>query len=270
MVCGLPVSKSPGLPKSGIAPSSAYTGPLRDTVIGMDLIGLLEQSAQGHRFALVLGDYATRYPEAVALRNIYAKSVAGALFRMISRVGIPKEILTDQGMAFLSWRVRKLYELLGIKSVCTSVYHPQTDGKVERFNRTLDKMLEPLLFAVLEVSQASPGFSTFELLYRRQSFGVLDVLREVWEEGPSESKNEIQYVLDLRIKLHTLGQLSMDNLLQVQDKQSRLHNRATRLHNFALWEIKYLYYSPLLALNYLPSGKGPSRSYGVQEISIMR
>ncbi len=115
-------------------------------------------------------------------------------------------------------------------------------------------------------------FLSFKLLYRHQPFGVLDVLREVWEEGPSESKNEIQHVLDLRTKLHTLGQLSIDNLLQAQDKQSRLHNRATRLRNFALlhfWEIKYLYYSPLLALNYLPSGKGPSRSYGVQEISIM-
>ncbi len=59
--------------------------------IGMDLIGPLERSARGHRFALVLVDYATRYPEAVALRNISAKSVAEALFSMISRVGIPKD-----------------------------------------------------------------------------------------------------------------------------------------------------------------------------------
>ncbi len=31
--------------------------------IGMDLIGPLERSARGHRFALVLVDYATRYPQ---------------------------------------------------------------------------------------------------------------------------------------------------------------------------------------------------------------
>ncbi len=122
---------------------------------------------------------------------------------MISRVGIPKEILTDQGTAFMSRTIRELYELLGIKSIRTSVYHPQTDGLVERFNRTLktmirkfvhedaknwDKWLEPLLFAVREVPQASTGFSPFELLYGRQPRGVLDVLRETWEEGPSESK----------------------------------------------------------------------------------
>ncbi|XP_056598246.1 tyrosine-protein phosphatase non-receptor type substrate 1-like [Triplophysa dalaica] len=45
--------------------------------IGMDLIGPLERSAQGHRFPLVIVDYATRYPEAVALRNISATSVSG-------------------------------------------------------------------------------------------------------------------------------------------------------------------------------------------------
>ncbi len=205
--------------------------------IGMDLIGPLERSTRGYRFALVLVDYATRYPEAVPLRSILAKSVAEALFRIISRVGIPKEILTDQGTAFMSHTLNELYELLGIKSIRTSVYHPQTDGLVERFNRTLksmvrkfvkedaknwDKWLEPLLFAVREVPQASTGFSPFELLYGRQPRGVLDVIKEAWEEGPSNSRSEIQYVLDLRAKLHTLGRLSMGNLLQAQDRQSQL------------------------------------------------
>ena len=144
-------------------------------------------------------------------------------FQIISHVGIPKEILTDQGTSFMSRTLRKLYELLGIQSIRTSVYHPQTDGLVERFNRTLksiiqklvhddswnwDKWLVPLLFAVQEVPQASTGFSPFELLFGRKPRGVLDLIKENWEEGPSPSKNEIQYVMDLRAKLHTLGQLS--------------------------------------------------------------
>uniref|UniRef100_A0A8C1ZTE6 Gypsy retrotransposon integrase-like protein 1 n=1 Tax=Cyprinus carpio TaxID=7962 RepID=A0A8C1ZTE6_CYPCA len=216
--------------------------------IGMDLIGPLEPSARGHRFALVIVDYATRYPEAVALCNISAKSVADALFCLISRVGIPKEILTDQGTAFMSRTLRELYELLGIKAVRTSVYHPQTDGLVKRFNRTLktmirkfvqedaknwDRWLEPLLFAVRDVPQASTGFSPFELLYGRQPRGVLDVLKETWEDGRSDSKNEIQYVMDLRAKLHTLWRLSMENLLQGQGRQSQLYNRGTKLREFA-------------------------------------
>ena len=170
-------------------------------------------------FVLVLVDYATRYPEAVPLCNISAKSVAQALFQVISRVGIPKEILTDQGTSFMSRTLRELYELLGIQYIKTSMYHPQTDGLLERFNRTLksmirkfvhddsrnwDKWLVPLLFAVREVPQASTGFSPFELLFGRKPRGVLDLIKENWEEGPSPSKSEIQYVMDLRAKLHTL------------------------------------------------------------------
>ena len=59
--------------------------------------------------------------EAVPLRTISAKSVAQALFQVISRVGIPKEILTDQGTQFMSRTLGELYGLLGIKSIRTSV-----------------------------------------------------------------------------------------------------------------------------------------------------
>ncbi len=76
------------------------------------------------------------------------------------------------------------------------------------------------------------GFSPFELLYGRQPRGVLDLIREAWEEGPSNSRSEIQYVMDLRAKLHTLGRLSMENLLQAQDRQSRLYNWGTRERQF--------------------------------------
>ncbi len=255
--------------------------------IGMDLIGPLERSARGHRFALVLVDYATRYPEAVPLRSISAKSVAEALFRLISRVGIPKEILTDQGTAFMSRTLKELYELLGIKSIRTSVYHPQTDGLVERFNRTLknmvrkfvkedaknwDKWLEPLLFAVREVPQASTGFSPFELLYGRQPRGVLDVIKESWEEGPSNSRNEIQYVLDLRAKLHTLGRLSMENLLQAQDKQMRLYNRGTRLRQFTPGD-KVLVLLPTSSSKLLAKWQGPfvvTRRVGELDYEVKR
>ena len=165
----------------------------------------------------------------------------------------------------------ELYELLGIQFIKTSVYHPQTDGLVERFNKTLksmirkfvhddshnwDKWLVPLLFAVRE---ASTGFSPFELLFGQKPRGVLDLIKEKWEEGPSPSRSKIQYVMYLRAKLHTLGQLSRENLLEAQERQQRLYNRGTKDHFH--WAIKSWYYSRHPALNYSPSGKDPSWSH---------
>lgn len=94
------VGKPTGYTKGAFALPPINAGPFER--IGMDLIGPLERSARGHYFALVIVDYATRYPEALPLRNISAKRVVDVLFSLISRVGIPKEILTDQGTAFLS------------------------------------------------------------------------------------------------------------------------------------------------------------------------
>lgn len=70
-----------------------------------------------------------------------------------------------------------------------------------------DRWLDPPLFAVQEVPQAPAVFSPFELLYASKSRGMLDLIKENWEVRALK-KNEIQYMLNLRAKLHTLGRLS--------------------------------------------------------------
>ena len=109
--------------------------------IAMDIVGPLPRSRAGHRYILVVCDYATRYPEAVAMRSIDAEHVAEELVRIFARVGLPREILTDQGTNFTSELLEEIYHLLHIGSLRTSSYHPQTDGLVERFNGTLKEML---------------------------------------------------------------------------------------------------------------------------------
>ena len=143
----------------------------------MDIVGPLPRSRTGNRYILVLCDYATRYPEAIPLRTIDAEHIAEQLIGVFARVGVPQEILTDQGSNFTSQLLAELYRLLHVQSIRTSPYHPQMDGLVERFNQTLksmlrksvdkegknwDKMIPYLLFAYREVPQSSTGFSPFE------------------------------------------------------------------------------------------------------------
>ena len=104
--------------------------------IAMDIVGPLPRSRSGKRYVLVICDYATRYPEAILLRTIDAGHVAEALVEFFSRVGVPGEILTDQGSNFTSQLLIEIYRMLHIHPIRTTPYHPQTDGLVERFKVT--------------------------------------------------------------------------------------------------------------------------------------
>ncbi|KAI5609477.1 hypothetical protein C0J50_9479 [Silurus asotus] len=68
--------------------------------IAMDIVGPLEKSSTGYQYILVISDYATRYPEAFPLRSITTPKIINALIQLFSCVGIPEEILTDQGTNF--------------------------------------------------------------------------------------------------------------------------------------------------------------------------
>ena len=109
--------------------------------IAMDIVGPLPRSRSGHKYILVICDYATRYPEAVPLRSCEAEKIAEELMKLLSRVGIPKEVLTDQRSNFTSRLLAELYTMLQVKAIRTTPYHSQTDGLVERFNQTLKAML---------------------------------------------------------------------------------------------------------------------------------
>ena len=101
--------------------------------VGVDIIGpIAPPSEAGHRYILTLVDYATRYPEAVPLKKITTESVAEALLDIYSRVGIPEEVLTDQGTQFMSECMQKVSRLLRIKGLTSRQYHPICNGLVER------------------------------------------------------------------------------------------------------------------------------------------
>lgn len=90
----------------------------------MDIVGLLPRSKAGNNYILVLCDYATRYPEAVPLRSIDAEHVAEECIQIFARVGVPEEILTDQGSNFMSNLLTEVYRLLHSLNPDKSVSSP--------------------------------------------------------------------------------------------------------------------------------------------------
>lgn len=88
-------------------------------------------------------DYFTKWPEAFVLPDKEAETVANALVEgMFSRFGVPQSIHSDQGRNFESKIF--FFEHLGINKTCTTPLHPQSNGLMERFNRTLAEQLSIL------------------------------------------------------------------------------------------------------------------------------
>ena len=218
--------------------------------VAIDLIGPISPpSEEGHRYILTLVDYATRYPEAVPLKNIDTETVAEALVDFFSRLGIPEEILSDLGTQFVSDCMKEVTRLLSIKQLTTTPYHPMCNGMTEKFNGTLKTTLKrlcseqprqwhryinPLLFAYREVAQELTGFSPFELLYGRAVRGPMFILKELWtkEVEAPEVKNSYQYVFELREKLEDTLKIAHEELQKAQQKGKHYYDRKTKVRKF--------------------------------------
>lgn len=109
--------------------------------IALDIAGPFPHSRARYQYILVINDYATCFPEAVPLCSVTATVIAGAFLKQVTWVGIPWEIVTDQGKNFMSEILRGICHTLKIKQLQTYICHPKTDGLVERFNCTLKGML---------------------------------------------------------------------------------------------------------------------------------
>lgn len=96
--------------------------------MGKDLVGPLPKSGQGHEYILVIVDYATCYPEAVLLPKAMQRNITKELLMLYSRVGIFKDVLSNQRTPFISKLMADFCRLLQVKHLSTSVYRPKQMG----------------------------------------------------------------------------------------------------------------------------------------------
>ncbi|MBM3938427.1 MAG: DDE-type integrase/transposase/recombinase [Sphingomonadales bacterium] len=110
--------------------------------VHVDLVGPLPASTEGHSYLLTIVDRTTRWPEVVALKSISAQVVVDSFVNTwVARYGVPTTVTTDRGTQFSGAVWQCLCKTLGIQHIMTTSYHPQGNGLVERFHRSLKAAL---------------------------------------------------------------------------------------------------------------------------------
>lgn len=141
-------------------------------------------SKRKNRYVVVFMDYLTKWAEAIPVPNIKATTISKLFINeIVCRFGAPRQLLSDKGSNFTSTLLQEVCDILNTQKIFTTPYHPQTDGLVERFNRTLSSALSTLvsrepacwddyvqyvLFAYRASCQESTGFSPFMLSFGRE------------------------------------------------------------------------------------------------------
>jgi hypothetical protein len=114
--------------------------------IAIDVAGPISQSDQGNRYLLIAMDYFTKWPEAYAIPNQEAATVAEALVtNFFCRFGVPRELHSDQGRNFESRLMQEVLQRLGVRKTRTTPLHPQSDGMVERYIKTVEEHLRKVV-----------------------------------------------------------------------------------------------------------------------------
>ena len=134
-IYSLPVGKpNQSIPKAPLSPIPAFDEPFSSVMI--DCVGPLPKTKKSHQYLLTIMCASTRFPEAIPLRNIQAKTIIDSFTKFFTLVGLPKSIQSDQGSNFMSRTFQQILHELGIKQYKPTAYHPETQGPLERFHQT--------------------------------------------------------------------------------------------------------------------------------------
>ena len=170
--------------------------------LAVDIRGPDDSVSHQDRFAVVVIDYYSKWAEVELMEEATAGKIVAMFRRIMGREGVPKQIVSDNGTQFLSREFQDLMKEFGIQHRRTPVYHPQANGLVERFNRTLggflqtaarlggntNERIQTMITTYNATPQATTGKSPAELLHGKRMRTKLDVVGKTAEEEEGDDQ----------------------------------------------------------------------------------
>uniref|UniRef100_A0A8R1DTV6 RNA-directed DNA polymerase n=2 Tax=Caenorhabditis japonica TaxID=281687 RepID=A0A8R1DTV6_CAEJA len=201
----------------------------------IDHIGPLPITENGNRYILVFRDPFSRYLVAEAVKSQDAETTTEIFInRVITVHGVPRSITTDRGTAFTSNVFRESMEKFGINHKLTAPYHHQSNGIVERANRTIeeclsayvnstqsdwDQYLPMTVFAINNAPSTTTGFAPAEIVFgRKPDLPENNILKSHHHFGENYSSN-------LQNRLQLLWRQVHENNEIIQPQYSRVKER---------------------------------------------
>ncbi|CAI5661243.1 unnamed protein product [Oreochromis niloticus] len=245
-------------------PTQRSTAPLQQYLVGapmervgVDVLGPFPVTESGNRYVLVAMDYFTKWPEAYAVPDQSATTTAERLVEeMFARFGVPAELHSDQGRNFESKVFGEICRWLGVEKTRTTPLHLQSDGLVERFNRTLatqlaiftsrhqrdwDRHLPLVLWsyrtAVQESSQCTPA----ALMFGRELRTPVDLVFGSPPEPEIDGGPEMDYYRRLRERLQVVHDYTRQAQASAGVRQKRAYNTKCRGEAFVPGDKVWVY-----------------------------
>lgn len=221
--------------------------------VSLDIVGPLPTSLSGKRYLLTMVDTFSRYAEAVPLREQTAKETArGFVECIVLRHGAPKRVLTDQGRNFVSDVFRQTCKQLGVKKLQTTAYHPESNGVVERFHRTLveamahvvrrdgrdwDRWLPFVLMAYRTTPHTSTGYTPHSLIYGKE----LDLPFDCSVAPSCPPTNLPEYVAAWQEKVANAFTEVREAHRKARHARAKAHDKGKVMREYEIGEKVYLY-----------------------------
>ena len=208
----------------------------------LDLLGPFPESRSGNKYVLSIVDSFSRWVELFPIKNMEAKTVAKVFVNeFVSRYGLCRQILTDQGKQFQSLLFTEICDLMDIDKKRSTSFHPQTNGITERFNRTIEDMLSkfvslnqrdwdeylPLLLLAYRSSvHDSTKQTPYMMFFGRHALLPVDLLC-----CPSCTETKMpshEYVLELQERLRKVHNIARNEMNKASDRQKKTYDH--RVH----------------------------------------
>ncbi|XP_056900058.1 uncharacterized protein LOC130531902 [Takifugu flavidus] len=215
--------------------------------VGVDILG----------YVLVAMDYFTKWPEAYAVPDQSASTTAEHLVNeMFCRFGVPEELHSDQGRNFEAKVFSEVCRRLGIKKTQTTPLHPQSDGLVERFNRTVatqlailtsrrqrdwDQHLPLVLWAYRTAVQESTKCTPAVLMFGHELRTPVDLVFGSPPEPELEGAPGLDYLHSLRERLQLVHEMTRKALSDAGLRQKWAYDSRCRGQDFAPGEQVWVY-----------------------------